>query len=555
MLYLLDCIGDSITAGFGESTPYTTQLTLPNNSGWFYNNRGIPGQTLSTILSNTTSYYPVGQNYSVAVLWAGTNDISGGATAATVFANMQTMYSNLKSQGYTYVVTCTMLSRSGQDTGKNALNALILASPSTVGDAIASFVGTPLGVDGGSSNLTWFQADGIHPTQAGINTYEVPVIQAALNTLTYTTGSNPSWKTVQYGAYAKGEGGFWGNTNKQFTPSEPIGKGNVSIVQIWWDGATFNSISDTAGNTWTQAGTNTTVGSFTTAWFYTLGNVSDANTVITASMTGTPSFFGMSYMEHCPPSNTTSVHLNAGTYFTGTSSPNLTANAGDMLSVMVFSGNFGTAITAGSGYTARINNGLSTNSALNSEDQVASSSGSIDATLTYVGGTNASNQGYFFDFNATVIIPPTTPPTTGQPTPATAVNSSGHLLPITSPTTVVKQGQPIPIAFCDPNGNEYAMTGASVGGEVASPIPVVLCNSNGQPIVPPIVLSSNGNSLTVTATLTGNKLGQPTPVFLTDQSGNALSLSGFSYGSAVGAPTPIVLSDSNGNVISLSMAT
>lgn len=122
-------------------------------------------------------------------LWAGTNDFQqAGATVATVYANL-TFYVTAVHNAGGKVIVATMLSRTGSnpvgletlDTDKNNYNALILANTAGA-DGIVDFTGTLLGCDGCYSNTTWF-TDGVHPTQAGITTYEVPLFSAAINAL------------------------------------------------------------------------------------------------------------------------------------------------------------------------------------------------------------------------------------------------------------------------------------------------------------------------------------------------------------------------------------
>ncbi len=96
------------------------------------------------------------------------------------------------------------------------------------------------------------------------------------------------------------------------------------------------------------------------------------------------------------------------------------------------------------------------------------------------------------------------------------------------------------------------MTGSTKGAFVNGALPVVLCDSIGHPLAAPFVFTSNGNSITVSATLTGIKLGQPIPVVATDFNGFPYILSGFTLGTMAGNPTAITLCDINGNVLTLS---
>jgi lysophospholipase L1-like esterase len=149
-------------------------------------NIAVTGQTMVVMLANAPIHvdplYSAGGSKNVVVIWGGTNDIAiNGATPASVYANMTSYVAARHARGWKVIVP-TMLSRNGFDTQKNSYNALILAN-SAGADGIANFTGTPLGCDGCYSNTTWFQSDGIHPTQAGVTTYEAPVISTAVNAL------------------------------------------------------------------------------------------------------------------------------------------------------------------------------------------------------------------------------------------------------------------------------------------------------------------------------------------------------------------------------------
>lgn len=111
----------------------------------------------------------------------GTNDLAdGGKSAAQTYAMLTQYIADRHKVGWK-VITATMLSRKTTDSAKNQYNALIL--PNTAGaDYVVDFTNTVLGCDGCSSNTTWFM-DGIHPTQLAVNTIEVPLFQAAINSL------------------------------------------------------------------------------------------------------------------------------------------------------------------------------------------------------------------------------------------------------------------------------------------------------------------------------------------------------------------------------------
>jgi hypothetical protein len=189
------------------------------------------------------------------------------------------------------------------------------------------------------------------------------------------------------------------------------------------------------------------------------------------------------------------------------------------------------------------------------DSSVASGSAGVGATANASAVTSAQLSAAAFGnlISSPTLAPPATTQTTGQPTPVTAANASGHALSITSPTTASHYIQPAAVVFCDANGNELSVTGATVGSEIAAPIPVVLCDAAGHPITSAVTITSNGNSITVTTSLTGTHLGNPTPVCLTDPNGNDLSQN-YSYGALTQNPYPAVLCDVNGNPITITLS-
>ena len=114
---------------------------------------------------------------------------------------------------------------------------------------------------------------------------------------------------------------------------------------------------------------------------------------------------------------------------------------------------------------------------------------------------------------------------------------------------------PCPVVFCDPDGNGDAIKPPSVLPVILHSLPVLLCDPTGQAVVQPIVFTSNGNSITITGTLTGIKLGARTPVVIANSSGNALGLSGFTYGAQVCSPVAVVPCDAYRNALSLALST
>ncbi len=176
--------GDSITAGFGGVKPYPGSITF--SSPWRVINVATFNQTLANDLANAPTAVDVwfrtgGKNLSV--IWAGTNDISdSGTSPADTYALLVSYCNARKAKGFKCVVA-TMLSRVNNDAGKNAYNALILANWPTFADGVVDFSGTPLGVDGGYANTTYFLNGGIHPNQFATDTIIDPAFQSVISGL------------------------------------------------------------------------------------------------------------------------------------------------------------------------------------------------------------------------------------------------------------------------------------------------------------------------------------------------------------------------------------
>jgi len=180
--------GDSITFGTGL-TPYPSLITT--TIPYTVHNIGVPSFQLAydAFGGGVDAYRAPQANFNVDVIFLGTNDICVAGTSA---ANTHTLLSNYatrqRSNGWKVVVV-TMISRLSCATGKNILNPLIRANWRSYADAIADVAAAPfLGCDGCYLNSTYFQSDGIHPTQAG-QALLAPVIQAAINTI--GAGSSP----------------------------------------------------------------------------------------------------------------------------------------------------------------------------------------------------------------------------------------------------------------------------------------------------------------------------------------------------------------------------
>jgi hypothetical protein len=201
---VLHCIGDSITAGLGVTTPYCSSLSLTNQAAYKIINWGIPGLALQAMVGGepnrvapecTTTAGPV-----VAIVFGGTNDLSSFTVVPTdVLASLASETQILKSSGCRVFVG-TMLSRGGAggtgtfDSLKDTYDTLILSQAKLFGaDGVIDFAANPLlGADGANANTTYFQTDNTHPTQTGQNL----LAAVASNSLNYYFGSNAASPTL-----------------------------------------------------------------------------------------------------------------------------------------------------------------------------------------------------------------------------------------------------------------------------------------------------------------------------------------------------------------------
>jgi len=198
----LHAIGDSITQGAEAATPWPSLLSLTNQPAYTTTNWGIFGVLLQAI--NGSEANRVGQRCltssgpAVAIVFAGTNDLTSGFSVATTFSSLAGEIQTLKQAGCR-VFAGTMLSRAGNDgngvivdNDKDAYDAMILGKAKQAGaDGVIDFAANPLlGADGAYANTTYFNADGIHPTQAE----QQLLANVASNVLNYTfeyNGMNP----------------------------------------------------------------------------------------------------------------------------------------------------------------------------------------------------------------------------------------------------------------------------------------------------------------------------------------------------------------------------
>lgn len=180
---VLAALGDSIAAGNAVTTPWPAgMVTTRTYQRWNY---GMSGQTAAEILADMPHRLQVGPfsgpaSKKVAVVAAGVNDfILDGVSAAVAFSRIQAIVSACVVAGATGMVVVPVLSASGAsyDALKNTLYGLLTGVGAfPAGTRVVPSASLPhLFPDGSYANLTYFNADKIHPTQTGTDELAVAV--------------------------------------------------------------------------------------------------------------------------------------------------------------------------------------------------------------------------------------------------------------------------------------------------------------------------------------------------------------------------------------------
>ena len=169
--------GDSLTAGQSADPigNYSFQV-LAKRPEWRIFNMGVGGQMLSAMITRDTTgvdpLYDASLDENVIGILAGTNDIGGdGITGAQCFARLQTWCQARKAAhaGWNLRVM-TLLARTG-GAFKTAIaehNGLVRAGDPAIDRLVDVGLGSPIEPAlSNETNLTYFQADGLHLTTAG----------------------------------------------------------------------------------------------------------------------------------------------------------------------------------------------------------------------------------------------------------------------------------------------------------------------------------------------------------------------------------------------------
>ena len=183
---------DDVTVLDGDSETYnlcdilTAGVCLYNSPATttVYNvgvNGSTTTQNLTVLQSEVYPMCPVNGRCTI-LEWIGTNDVGLSLTATQSYEQNLAIFRNLRARGWKILVG-TMMSRTGQDAFKDALNPLLRSNWSAYADGLIDIAADPtLGCDGCNANTT-YMSGGLHFTnQAGVNVV-AQIHQRGLNRL------------------------------------------------------------------------------------------------------------------------------------------------------------------------------------------------------------------------------------------------------------------------------------------------------------------------------------------------------------------------------------
>jgi lysophospholipase L1-like esterase len=182
------CDGDSLTAGSGivNSGIYPFQLWQDlAASGYIVWNEGTSGDTLANMITNAAANvdvdYAATHSANIVVIWAGTNDVNGTTSLATMQTNIQTYCNARRAVGWKVVVV-NMLPRATFDAGREAIrvayNTWLSSNWSFFADGYAD-VAAEANLQN-TADTTYF-TDGTHLTAAGYTIVKNDVKASILN--------------------------------------------------------------------------------------------------------------------------------------------------------------------------------------------------------------------------------------------------------------------------------------------------------------------------------------------------------------------------------------
>lgn len=176
-------VGDSLTLGLGASDGYvgflqtaqglitTIHYAAHSGGAWAFTDAGVPGTpNLTSRAAAEADIYVADSPQPYLLLWAGTNDISYGATGAATYASFETYIQARIAAGWSpsKIVVLDMISRTAISNAERVIyNDLLIAGTGTYGYKIARLdQNANIGCASCFSDGTYF-TDGVHLTTVG----------------------------------------------------------------------------------------------------------------------------------------------------------------------------------------------------------------------------------------------------------------------------------------------------------------------------------------------------------------------------------------------------
>lgn len=221
--------GDSLTWGQNASSGIGTALTTATNypgrvmnvlgtGSYSGTNLGHPGDDIPTIAARsaaTDAVWSGTARTSLCLIWAGYNDLASAFTPANIYASLVSYWQARRARGFKVIAFTVLPGASGYgsfEANRLTLNALIRAGWATYCDALVDLTtNSNIGPPGANTNTTYFNADGIHLTDAG---YQIVATMALAQIATVVampsvvsdggvpTGYGPSQGVVGVDAYS-----------------------------------------------------------------------------------------------------------------------------------------------------------------------------------------------------------------------------------------------------------------------------------------------------------------------------------------------------------------
>lgn len=263
------CTGDSQTAGMGLTAgvnDYLTQLNAlllandaPEYRCW---NVGVGGYQTTDLIANDPIHVDTKivkrGSLNIVVVWAGTNDLGAGTSAAQTWINLQTIGAARRAAGADLILIATTLSRThagdvaSYNVQRNILNGLIRNGWTSTFDGIVDIASDPnMGYDGAETNGTYFQSiDLIHITATGAGVFAA-MVQAAIQQLvspilrpTFNFAAFASLTAAVPQAVPPGSGALTSSSDLILGQMAPV-PGVVSVLRVKFTGAVGNNAGQT----------------------------------------------------------------------------------------------------------------------------------------------------------------------------------------------------------------------------------------------------------------------------------------------------------------------